>query len=115
MSLKSIIKGWSGEIQGTIAKKILLDSDIYIDVNNVTIPVSNGATQIDHVIVSRFGVFVVETKNMDGWFSAMRKVVNGRKAFTGRNTSFKIRCIKTTSIRSRCLTFSALTTASSIR
>lgn len=38
MSLKSIIKGWSGEIQGVIAKKLLLDSDIYTDVNNVTIP-----------------------------------------------------------------------------
>ena len=38
MTLKSLIKGWSGEIQGTLAKKVFLDSAIYIDVNNVTIP-----------------------------------------------------------------------------
>jgi restriction system protein len=67
MSLRSIFKGWAGEIQGTIAKKIFLDSRIYVDLNNVTIPASNGTPQIDHVIVSRYGVFVVEDKNMDGW------------------------------------------------
>ena len=27
----------------------------------------DGTTQVDHVFVSRFGVFVVETKNMGGW------------------------------------------------
>lgn len=67
MSLRSIIKGWVGEVQGTLAKKIFLDSRTYVDVNNVTIPAPNGTTQIDHVIVSRYGIFVVETKNMDGW------------------------------------------------
>lgn len=67
MSLRSIFKGWIGEVQGTLAKKIFLDSQVYVDINNVTIPTPNGSTQIDHVIVSRYGVFVVETKNMDGW------------------------------------------------
>jgi hypothetical protein len=67
MSLKSLIKGWVGEVQGTLAKKIFLDPQVYLDINNVTIPTPNGTTQIDHVIVSRYGVFVVETKNMDGW------------------------------------------------
>ncbi|NTV14115.1 MAG: NERD domain-containing protein [Desulfobulbaceae bacterium] len=67
MSLRSIIKGWVGELQGTLAKKIFLDPQVYFDINNVTIPTSKGTTQIDHVIVSRYGVFVVEAKNMDGW------------------------------------------------
>lgn len=67
MSLTSFIKGWSGELKGTLAKKILLDARTYKDINNVTIPTCNGSTQIDHVIVSRHGVFVVETKNMTGW------------------------------------------------
>jgi hypothetical protein len=47
MSLKSIIKGWIGEAQVTIAKKIFLDKEFYTDVNNVTIPSTNGTTQID--------------------------------------------------------------------
>lgn len=67
MSLKALIKGWVGELQGTLAKKLFLDAKTYIDINNVTIPTSNGTTQIDHVIVSRYGVFVVETKNIHGW------------------------------------------------
>jgi predicted RNA-binding Zn-ribbon protein involved in translation (DUF1610 family) len=33
----------------------------------VTLPTEDGSTQIDHIIVSVFGVFVVETKNMKGW------------------------------------------------
>jgi restriction system protein len=66
MSLRSLIKGWVGEVQGTLAKKMFLDADTYVDVNNVTIPTLNGTTQIDHVIVSRYGVFVVETKTIDG-------------------------------------------------
>lgn len=33
----------------------------------MTLPTENGTTQIDHIIVSVFGVFVVETKNMKGW------------------------------------------------
>ncbi len=34
---------------------------------NVSLPTEDGTTQIDHVLVSEFGVFVVETKNMKGW------------------------------------------------
>lgn len=67
MSLRSLIKGWLGEVQSTLAKKIFLNADTYFDLNNVTIPTSNGTTQIDHVIVSRYGIFVVETKNINGW------------------------------------------------
>jgi len=33
----------------------------------VTLPTDNGTTQIDHILVSKFGVFVIETKNMKGW------------------------------------------------
>lgn len=35
--------------------------------NNVTLQVEDGTTQIDHVLVSRFGVFVIETKHYKGW------------------------------------------------
>ena len=67
MALKSFVKGFIGELVVTAAKKLYLDAETYFDINNVTIPTSNGTTQIDHVIVSRYGIFVVETKNMDGW------------------------------------------------
>lgn len=67
MSLAAAFKGWFGEAVLTVAKKITLDGDVYRDVNNVTIPTSNGTAQIDHILVSRYGIFVIETKNMEGW------------------------------------------------
>ena len=35
--------------------------------NHVTIRMEDGTTQVDHILVSRFGVFVVETKDYTGW------------------------------------------------
>lgn len=51
----------------TLMKKLFLDAKIYIDINDVTIQTPTGTTQIDHIIVSKFGIFVIETKNMSGW------------------------------------------------
>lgn len=57
----SVVKGWFGEAQGALAKHLLLDKAIYTTLNNITIPTSNGTTQIDHIVVSRHGIFVIET------------------------------------------------------
>lgn len=35
--------------------------------NNVTLPFQDGTTQIDHILVSTKGVFVIESKNFSGW------------------------------------------------
>jgi Nuclease-related domain len=35
--------------------------------NHVTLQLKNGTTEIDHILVSRFGVFVIETKDYKGW------------------------------------------------
>tara|TARA_R110001583_G_scaffold186478_1_gene347239 strand:+ start:429 stop:1151 length:723 start_codon:yes stop_codon:yes gene_type:complete len=60
-------KGFIGEAQVNLAAKFLLDRKQYHLINNVTLPTDDDTTQIDHIIVSRFGVFVIETKNMKGW------------------------------------------------
>jgi hypothetical protein len=65
--VKPKVKGFVGEGLVSFAAKVHLDSRKYHMVNDVTIPTTRGTTQIDHVIVSRYGVFVVETKNMSGW------------------------------------------------
>jgi hypothetical protein len=36
----------------------------------VTLPLREGTTQIDHILVSRFGLFVIETKDYRGWIFA---------------------------------------------
>jgi hypothetical protein len=44
-----------------------LDKNVYHLLTNVTLPTEHGSTQIDHIIVSVYGVFVIETKNFRGW------------------------------------------------
>lgn len=60
-------KGMVGEFVVNFSAKWLLDKNDYHLIKNVTLPTEDGTTQIDHVIISVFGVFVVETKNMKGW------------------------------------------------
>ncbi len=38
--------------------------------NNVTLPFQDGTTQLDHVLVSTKGIFVIETKHYSGWIFA---------------------------------------------
>jgi hypothetical protein len=60
-------KGLIGEAMVNLGSKIFLNKDKYHLLRNVILPTEEGTTQIDHIIVSRYGVFVVETKNMKGW------------------------------------------------
>jgi hypothetical protein len=41
--------------------------------NHVTLQLKDGTTQVDHILVSRFGVFVIETKDYKGWIFANPK------------------------------------------
>lgn len=52
---------------GAVAHWAFLDKSVYFPLNNLTLPTANGTTQIDHVVVSKYGIFVVEAKNIDGW------------------------------------------------
>ncbi|SHK28339.1 Nuclease-related domain-containing protein [Marinobacter antarcticus] len=60
-------KGKLGELLFNLSARCFLDKSRYHLIKNVTLPTEDGTTQIDHVLVSEFGVFVVETKNMKGW------------------------------------------------
>ena len=61
------VKGIFGEAFVKLLAKFKLPADVYVPIHNVTLPTPDGTTQIDHIFVSEFGVFVVETKNMKGW------------------------------------------------
>ncbi|MGE6276721.1 NERD domain-containing protein [Aeromonas media] len=60
-------KGMIGEWFINASIRLFLDQREYHLLKDVTLPIPQGSTQIDHVIVSRFGIFVIETKNMKGW------------------------------------------------
>lgn len=64
---KGFFKGMVGEWQVNLLLKFFLDKNEYHLIKNVTLPTDDGTTQIDHIIVSKYGIFVVETKNMKGW------------------------------------------------
>ena len=67
----SFNKGKMGELIVRTRLKKGLPAGEYDILNNIYLPIGKGATtQIDHIVVSRFGVFVVETKNYSGWIFA---------------------------------------------
>ncbi len=61
------VKGWFGERRVAGKGERTLPSSIYRPFHDVTLSDDVGTTQIDHVYVSTFGVFVIETKHMTGW------------------------------------------------
>ena len=56
-----------GEVRVRQAIQQACSGDYWHLLNNVTLPTADGTTQIDHVLVSRYGVFVIETKDYQGW------------------------------------------------
>lgn len=67
------IKGKIGELVVRSQLRCCLPPGEYHFLDDVYLPIGElGTTQIDHIVVSRFGVFVVETKNFTGWIFANR-------------------------------------------
>lgn len=82
----SWFKGVAGEFIVNVLAKMMLNKDEYHLIKNVTLLTDEGSTQIDHVIVSRYGIFVVETKNMKGWiFGNSRQKVWTQKIYRHSN------------------------------
>lgn len=67
MSLSNFFKGWLGEKVVAAGLWLGLSKATYRRFHDVVIRAPDGTTQIDHVIVSPYGIFVIETKNMQGW------------------------------------------------
>lgn len=80
-----MFKGLVGETMGSLAHKVMLDQSIYHELNNITIPTPNGTTQIDHVIVSQYGIFVIEAKNMNGWIFGDTRAAQWTQSLPGNN------------------------------
>lgn len=49
----------------------------------------NGTTQIDHLIISTFGIFIVETKNKKGWIFGAEKQHSWTQSIYGKKYSFQ--------------------------
>ena len=81
--------GRLGELETAAATRRQLSSSDYTAINDITITTRRGTTQIDHVIVSRYGVFVVETKNMNGWIFGTEDARQWTKLNRGNKLRFQ--------------------------
>ena len=85
---KHQIKGFVGQLKTQLSQKFFLDSQIYTSFNNLIINDEYGSTQIDHIIVSKFGIFVVETKEWSGWIYGNEKDFQWTHNKFGTKTKF---------------------------
>ena len=81
--------GWIGEKKATFYLWISLRKKAYHKFHNVILPSRNGTTQIDHLIISVYGLFIVETKNMKGWIFGSERQPRWTQSIYGRNYSFQ--------------------------
>ena len=82
-------KGWFGEKFVQFLFKLHLPEDEYTRFNNVTLPTEDGTTQIDHIIVSKYGIFCIETKNMRGWIYGSEKQAKWTQVIYKKKTQFQ--------------------------
>lgn len=85
----SILKGWIGEKAATFGIWAGLDKRYYPRFHDIIVPTSNGTTQIDHIIVSRVGIFVIETKNYSGWIFGSEKNAQWTQSLYGKKSKFQ--------------------------
>lgn len=89
MSLKSFIKGKFGEIVISVVNAITLSNE-YKRLNNITLRLEDGSTtQIDHILVSPYGIFVIETKNYAGWIFGSEHQKQWVQSLYGKKSYFQ--------------------------
>jgi len=84
-----LLKGWLGEKKSAFSVWLFLSGKTYQRFHNVILPTANGTTQIDHIVVSPFGLFIVETKNREGWIFGSEDQSTWTQSLYGKNYSFQ--------------------------
>ncbi len=86
--VQPIVKGKVGE--ATVASILAtLPKSKYIVLNNIMLRNDYGTSQIDHVVVSEYGIFVIETKNYSGWITGTEYSEQWTKNMYGKKYSFR--------------------------
>ncbi len=85
----NLFRGWIGEKKTTFYLWLSLRSKLYHKFNNIILPSKNGTTQIDHLIISVFGLFIVETKNKKGWIFGSEKEPSWTQSIYDKKYSFQ--------------------------
>ena len=82
---------WKGEYsEKLVYNKILELPDEYFIFNDLLFESNGRSTQIDHIVVSPYGVFVIETKGYKGWILGGENSEYWTQTITRANISFII-------------------------
>lgn len=84
-----LYKGWIGEKKTAFYLWLSLNSKVYRRFHDIIIPSGNGTIQIDHLLVSPYGLFIVETKNKKGWIFGSEGQKKWTQSLYGNNYSFQ--------------------------
>ena len=84
--LKSKIKGIMGESSVFITLESLPGE--YKALHNIMLESAKGTSQIDHLVVSPYGVFVIETKNYKGWIYGREDEFYWTQVLSGNKNRF---------------------------
>jgi hypothetical protein len=73
LGIRFVVKVRSPKYKGAVGESVVakylnkLPENEYTIFNNVYLKIRDSSVQIDHIIVSIYGIFVIETKNYSGW------------------------------------------------
>lgn len=88
----NLSNNYTAETKGEEGERIVsqylseLPKNEYGIMNDVMLRIKNKTVQIDHIVVSLYGVFVIETKNYNGWIFGSEKAKYWKQIFkTSRN------------------------------
>lgn len=87
--IQNLFKGWIGEKKASLNIWVSLNANVYHRVHDLIIPSRNGTTQIDHLLVSKYGLFIVETKNRSGWIFGAEDQVKWTQSVFGKKYTFQ--------------------------
>lgn len=65
-----------------------LPSEEYIVLSGVLLPTKSGTTQIDHIVISAYGIFVIEVKNYQGQIYGKKDGDEWKKYINGKEYRF---------------------------
>lgn len=83
------VRGWLGETATAVGMRLGLNAKTYRPIDNVILPSRNDTTQIDHIVVSVSGIFVIETKNIKGWIFGSAENDTWTQVLVGKKYQFQ--------------------------
>lgn len=83
------LRGWYGEKKTGFRLWLTLNSKVYHRYHDLIIPAKFGTSQLDHLLVSEYGIFIIETKNKKGWIFGSGGQAKWTQVIYGKKYTFQ--------------------------